>query len=72
MAEITSGATVNMEFLKEEIVKVLPGVFLKDWGFHSTVTWASPPPLFSPLAHSFWLHLLSSARLPAGEKCFSC
>lgn len=43
MAEITSGATVNMEFLKEEIVKVLPGVFLKDRGFHSTVTWASPP-----------------------------
>lgn len=42
MAEIPSGAIVNMEFLKEEVVKVLPGVFLKDLGFHSAVTWAPP------------------------------
>lgn len=72
MAEITSGAMVNMEFLKEEVVKVLPGVFLKDLGFHSAVTWAPPPPLFSPPADPFWLRSLSSARLPAGGKCFSC
>lgn len=42
MAEIGSGARESVEFLKEEIVKVLPGVFLKDLGFHSAVTWASP------------------------------
>lgn len=71
MAEITSGARVNMEFLKEEIAKVLPGVFLKDLGFHSAVTWASPPLLLSPAA-PFWFHSISSARLPAGGKCFSC
>lgn len=47
MAEITSGARVNVEFLKEEIVKVLPGVFLNDLGFHSAVTWASPPSVLS-------------------------
>lgn len=69
MAEITSGA---VEFLRGEIVKALPGVFLKDLGFHSAVTGVSPPLLFSPPAARVWLHSLSSARLPAGGKCFSC
>lgn len=48
LAEITSGATANVEFLKEEIVKVLPGVFLKDLGIHSAVTWVSPPSFVLP------------------------
>lgn len=62
MAEITSGAMVNVEFLREEIVKVLPGVFLKDLGVHSAVTWISP---------SFVLSSRRSALVALAQQCWT-